>query len=381
VLVRGGRIQRVGRGSPEGGDLRGVERIDGRGRFLMPGLMDNHYHFWHQWIFEGARRLAMGVTTARDPGTELAEALNLREAARLGVIAGPDVYTTGPLIDGPCGIHPLVDVLLDRPDAGPPLVRALAEQGVDAIKVYHCLEPDVLRAVTAEARRLGLPVTGDLGSLTHWEQAVDAGVTGLNHAYTYVGAYLPEEYRIFREGEPPEITGMRFRLSSNIPIDPDRPEVDRVFETMARNGVALDPTLHIFAVPDSTRRNLGVEEGERALERWTMMQRFVKKAVDGGVMLLAGTDAASLNDELEDYQTAGVPRNVILQAATVNGAKWLGKEAEFGTIQPGRRAHLLLVDGDPLQKIEDLRNVVLVAQDGRIVFHRPAGGGPEAPKN
>ena len=370
VLVRNGRIHSIGRGDVGKVDARGVTAIDGAGRFLMPGLMDNHFHYWHFWIFDAPRRLAMGITTARDPGTELAEALNLRAALRLGIIAGPDLYTTGPLIDGPCGIHPMVDVLLDKPEAGPPLVRALAAQGVDAIKVYHCLRPDVLRTVVSEARRMGLPVTGDLGNLTGWETAVDAGVTGLNHAYTYRGDYLPPEFRVFRENEPTEIRNARARLQTNIPVDPDRPEVERVFAKMARGGVALDPTLFIFALPDSTRRSLGVEEGERAIARWGTMQRFVKKAVDAGVTLLAGTDRVSLNDELESYEAAGVPRTTILQSATVNGAKWLGKDAEFGSIQPGRRAHLLLVEGDPLKQIKDLRQVMLVVKDGRVVFSR-----------
>lgn len=93
--------------------------------------------------------------------------------------------------------------------------------------------------------------------------------------------------------------------------------------------------------------------------------------VDAEVMLLAGTDNnPSLNDELEDYEAAGVPREVILRSATANGSKWLGTEAEFGTIQPGRRGHPLLVDGDPLRQMKDLREVVLVVKDGRVVFRR-----------
>jgi len=370
VFVREGRIAQVGRGPVGLEDAARIPVIDGAGRFMLPGLMDNHVHYWHHDVFDAPQRLAMGITTARDPGTELAAALNFREAVRLGIIEGPDLYVTGPLIDGPCGIHPMVDVLLDRPEAGPPLVRALKAQGVDAIKVYHCLRPDVLRSVVAEARRLGLPVTGDLGSLTHWNTAVDAGVTGLNHAYTYHGAYLPDEYRVFRENEPDVVRRARMQHARNVPVDPDRPEVDSVLARMARTGVAMDPTLHIFAVNDTARRRLGIEEGERAFEGWRMMQRFVKKVVDAGVMLLAGTDYVSLNDELEDYEAAGIPRDIILQSATVNGARWLGKDAEFGTIQPGRRGHLLLVDGDPLSQIKDLRQVVLVVKDGRVVFRR-----------
>ncbi|MGQ0736843.1 MAG: amidohydrolase family protein [Acidobacteriota bacterium] len=342
VLVRDGRIAGVGRSPVSPADAAGVATIDGAGRFMLPGLMDNHYHLTGA-LFDAPRRLAMGVTTIRDPGTEVAEALNFRAAMTLGVIEGPDIYTTGPLIDGPCGWHPMVDVLLDRPEAGPALVRALKAQGVDAIKVLPCLGPKVLRSVIGEARRVGLPVTGHVGYL--WDEAVRAGVTGINHAAIY-------------------------REQANVPVDPDRPEVDSLLTRMARTGVAMDPTLHAFAVSDATRRELGVEEGVRALSQWRMDQRFVKKVVDAGVMLLAGTDNRSLNDELEDYEAAGVPREVILQSATVNGSRWLGKDADFGTIQLGRRGHLLLVDGDPLEQMKDLRQVVLVVKDGRVVFRR-----------
>jgi imidazolonepropionase-like amidohydrolase len=360
VLVRDGRIARVGRGPVSPADAAGVATIDGAGRFMLPGLMDNHYHLTGA-LFDAPRRLAMGVTTVRDPGTELAEALNFRAAMRLGVIEGPDLYTTGPLIDGPCGWHPTVDVLLDRPEAGPALVRALKAQGVDAIKLLPCLRPEVLRGVVAEARRLGLPVTGHVGNLTVWDEAVRAGVTGINHV---------DIYRWREPREPSELRGTPGRLQVRVPDDPDRPEVDSLLARMAGTGVAMDPTLQAFAVTDAERRELGLEEGERALSEWRMDQRFVKKVVDAGVMLLAGTDNRSLNDELENYEAAGVPREVILQSATVNGSKWLGKEAEFGMIQPGLRGHLLLVDGDPLKEMKDLRQVVLVVKDGRVVFRR-----------
>jgi imidazolonepropionase-like amidohydrolase len=87
-------------------------------------------------------------------------------------------------------------------------------------------------------------------------------------------------------------------------------------------------------------------------------------------MLLAETDGGSLNDEMEAYVDAGVPVLDVLRAATVNGARWLGREDEFGTIQPGRRADLLLVDGDPLQNIRDARNVSAVIKEGRIVVRK-----------
>jgi imidazolonepropionase-like amidohydrolase len=85
---------------------------------------------------------------------------------------------------------------------------------------------------------------------------------------------------------------------------------------------------------------------------------------------LAGTDNVGLFDELEAYAEAGVPTFEILRAATINGANWLGAKTDFGTIEPGKRAHLILVDGDPLEDISELRNIDLVVKDGVIVFRR-----------
>jgi imidazolonepropionase-like amidohydrolase len=100
------------------------------------------------------------------------------------------------------------------------------------------------------------------------------------------------------------------------------------------------------------------------------MSQFVKQAVDAGVPLLAGTDDGSLFDEMEAYEHAGVPRQTIIQAATANGASWLGKQGDFGTIQLGKRADLIFVTGDPLESIKNLRNITLVIKDGQIVFRK-----------
>jgi len=89
-----------------------------------------------------------------------------------------------------------------------------------------------------------------------------------------------------------------------------------------------------------------------------------------GVLILAGTDNMNLFNELESYAEAGIPNAAILQAATINGAKWLGKETDFGTIEAGKRAHIILVDGDPLKDIKEIRNISVVIKDGHIVFKK-----------
>ncbi len=373
VLVRDGRIADVRTGEDAGVPDVGpdIPVIDGGGRMLLPGLMDNHYHYWQP--LAGADLLAAGVTAIRDPGSAIQDAMDFKDAVRLGVLAGPDVYTAGPLIDGPAGYHPMVDVSIDDPAAAPGLVRALKEQGVDLLKAYFLLDPDVLAAVVAEARVQGLPVTGHIGVRTSWRQAIEAGISGFNHIRVWRD-FLPPEIQV--DGRDMSLDGGRNpvgRMQADWrEIDPASPEVMSLLELMAETETGLDPTLYIQEIEDSDRTRFSLEEFHAGRQAYERMGEFVRRAVEVGVPLLAGTDNVGLFNELEAYANAGVPNAAILRAATANGARWLGKEDDFGTVLPGRRAHLILVDGDPLSDIEDLRNVDLVVKDGVIVFGGPA---------
>ena len=376
VLVRDGRIAevRTGDGARAPDAAPGATVIEGGGRMLLPGLMDNHYHFWQP--LAGADLLAAGVTAIRDPGSAIQDAMDFKDAVRLGLLAGPDVYTAGPLIDGPAGYHPLVDVSIDDPVAAPALVRALKDQGVDLLKAYFLLDPEVLAAVVAEARVQGLPVTGHIGVRTSWQQAIEAGISGFNHIRVWRD-FLPLEGQA--DGSDMSLDGGRNpvgRMQADWrDIDPAGPEVASLLALMAETETALDPTLFIQDVEDGDRERFSLEEFHVARQAYERMGEFVRRAVEAGVPLLAGTDNVSLFDELGAYAKAGVPNAAILRAATANGARWLGREDDFGTVAPGRRAHLILVDGDPLTDIADLRNIDLVVKDGVVVF----GGPPSDP--
>ncbi|MEJ2204361.1 MAG: amidohydrolase family protein [Gemmatimonadota bacterium] len=366
VVVADGRIQSVGSGPVDA--PAGVPVLDGRGRTLLPGLMDNHYHFWSPHA--GADLLARGITAVRDPGVAIADGMDYKDAVALGLLAGPDIYSTGPLLDGPDGYHPMVDVSLDDPEAAAPLVRALKAQGVDALKAYFLLEPEVLAAVVAEAKIQGLPVTGHIGVRTSWSEAMDAGIDGFSHVRVWRDFLDPEAQPDGRDesldaGRDP-VARMQADWSA---IDPDAPEVDVLIRRLAETGTALDPTLSVQRIDDDQRSRFSLEAFGRARQSFERMKVFVRKAVEAGVPLLAGTDNLLLHEELETYASAGVPNATILEAASVNGARWLGRD-DFGTVEVGKRANLILVDGDPLDDIAVLREVDLVLKDGVVVFRR-----------
>jgi len=366
VVVRDGRIAEVGTGTPDTGDLRVV---DGRGRTLLPSLMDNHYHFW--WPQQGQRLLASGVTAVRDPGVAIADGMDYKDAIRYGLLPGPDIFSAGPLLDGPGGYHPMVDIPLETPEAAAPLVRALKRQGVDGLKAYFLLEPDVLAAVVAEAEVQGLPVTGHIGVGTSWDEAMDAGIDGFSHVRVWKDFLDPE---VQPDGTDESLDSSRDRVSRMqadwTDIDPESEEVGALIRRLAETGTAIDPTLAIQRIPDQAREQFSMEEFAMARQSFERMQAFVRKAVEAGVPLLAGTDNVGLNNELEVYEDAGIANAAILKAATVAGARWIGAEDEFGTVEVGKRANLLLVEGDPLERIRDLREIDLVLKDGVVVFRR-----------
>lgn len=362
VEVRGGRIVRVHRGAP----AAGLPELDAGGKTLIPGLVDNHAHYW--FPFQGERLVARGVTSIRDPGAPVSTSMNFKDANRLGVVLGPTIYTAGPLIDGAGGYHPMVDVAIEDPAAAPALVRALKAQGVDLLKLYFLLDPDVARAVLAEADRQGLPVTGHIGVRTGLREAIEGGIEGFSHIRLWRD-FLPLEMQ--PQGEDETLDSGRnpvARMQADWSlIDPEGAEVGELLGLMAARGVALDPTLIVQRVGERDRSRFSLGDFATASETYRRMSRFVRRAHESGVMLLAGTDGGSLNDEMEAYAAAGIPNVEVLRAATVNGALWLGKGDEFGTIQPGRRADFVLVDGDPLRDIRDARKVSAVIKEGRIV--------------
>ena len=368
IEIRGGKIASVHAGS-EPPPASTLPVIDAAGKTVMPGLMDNHYHFWD--IFDGPRLLSRGITEIRDPGSDLADTLNYREAIALGITAGPHIYTTGPLIDGHGGYHPMVDVEIDDPRAAADLVRSLKAQGVDALKVYFLLKPDVLREVVKEAHVQGLRVTGHIGVRTSWSQAMDAGIDGFNHIRVWPDflspADQPQGENETLDAEKNPVPRMQADWSK---IDPNGERAGALIQRMVDHHIGFDPTLSIQHLGDFWKRSLGLEQYQIASDTYVRMGEFVSKAQKMGVMLLAGTDDGSLFEEMESYATAGIPTLEIVKSATVNGAKWLGKDAEFGTIEPGKRADLVIVDGDPLKDIKNTRKITTVIQDGRVVFSK-----------
>jgi imidazolonepropionase-like amidohydrolase len=345
VLVHGDRIAEIG----AAGVLevpRDALRIDGSGRYLMPGLADMHVHVsLPQHLIP---HLTHGVTTLR-----LAwggpHQLYWREKIERGEMLGPRIYAAGPTVfgthdDALFGPAPekMPDYLFPVADAADAVraVRLQSEAGYDFIKVYSYLSADAYAAALATASQAGMPVAGHVPGSVGVEHAVRAGQASIEHITWYT-----ELTDTYRAREPPVTTRRLKKLQWLLSVG----------EEVASGSVAMAD------VVDEGRFDAGFEDNPEwgeAGEIWAQLNReHVLRLHEAGVRLLAGTDRPTFTvlAELETLQKAGLSPFEALATATRSPAEFLGEIYEWGTIAVGSRADLLLLEANPLEDVTNIR--------------------------
>jgi imidazolonepropionase-like amidohydrolase len=372
VVVRDGRIAAAG--------SRTTVRIPGdaavvdcAGSWVLPGLWDMHAHF--EQVEWGPIYLAAGVTTARDVGNEREFISSVRDAIAAGKAVGPRLLLAG-VVDG-ASAEAWGENLAGTPEDGIRVVDRYHDAGFQQIKIYSSVQLPVLQAITREAHRLGMSVTGHIPEGIDVYQGVRAGMDQVNHVQ-YV-------YDVIRP--PPAADG------TTPPIDWTGPRVRRAVAFLRAHHTVVDPTLAVeewilhparrpFAelepgvgkvapelAAQLTHSGMPPEREAAGERRLADLERLVGVLHRAGIPIVAGTDQTvpgySLHRELELYVQAGFTPMQAIQAATVVPARVMHLEREVGTIAAGKRADLLVVDGDPLHRISDLRNIRLVVANGR----------------
>ena len=367
VLVREGRVAAVGSRAAVR-IPRGVRVVDARGLSLLPGLWEMHVHY--SGVEFGPALLAAGVTTARDCGGEFGFLTAVRARIAAGAL-GPRLLLAG-LVDsgGPLAFG-AVDV--ETPAAGVAAVDRYADARFDQIKVYTQLKPDVLRAVAAEAHRRGLTVTGHVPAAVDAFEGVADGMDQINHLQ-FVTAAMRE----------PGATG---------PVDLQSDRARRLIALLARRRIVVDPTdgwgemaSHprsvapdtfepgLDAAPFTLQRKYEALGGDGDAVRWRERiadnGRVIAALHAAGAPIVAGSDTGllgyGLDRELELYVQAGLSPADALYTATLGAARAMGRDADSGSVEVGKRADLVLVRGDPSSRIRDLRRVVKVVTAGRL---------------
>lgn len=396
VVVAEGRIQALG----PAGDVEipaDAEILEGRGKTLIPGMVGMHDHIFYpagsghyNTLEYSAPRLylAAGVTTIRTTGgMEPYTEMNLRDAILEGDVPGPRMHVTSPYLEGP-GAFTFQMHELESPEEARRMVAYWADTGVDDFKAYTNITRDQLAAAIEEIHRRGMKITGHLCSIG-FREAAELGIDNLEHGLLVNTEFVPGK-------EPDVCPSSRDTRASLLALDIQGDEVQTTIRTLVEHGVAITSTLPVYEIsvpgrppvnqrvldamaPDAresylTRRaRIGASSGSSAGEALALEMAFERAFVDAGGLLLAGPDPTGYGGvlpgfgnhrELELLVEAGFTPVEAIQIATRNGALYLEELDRIGTVEVGKQADMVLLDGDPTTDISHIRRVLTVFKNG-----------------
>ena len=393
VLIRDGRIAAIGRAGSVAVPAD-AQVLDLSGHTVIPGMVGMHNHTFYttyrrdvQLNYSAPRLyLASGVTTIRTTGSfSPYSEINLKRGIEEGRVPGPRMHITGPYITGQGSANDMYQV--NGPEDARRVVAYWAEEGATWFKAYTRISREELAAAIDEAHKRGLKVTGHLCSVS-FQEAVELGMDNLEHGFFVNTDWDPEK----TADQCP--TGALDRL---IDVDLESPDVAETIRAMVDNDVAMTSTQAIYELyvpnrppieervlaalaPESREEYLEVRErisatgrGAIAAEIFAKAQAFAYRFAMSGGLLAAGVDPTGIGGALPGY---GDQRNYELliesgftpveaiEVLTANGAKILGVYEDLGSVTEGKIADLVVIEGDPIARPAEIRNVRLVFKDG-----------------
>jgi imidazolonepropionase-like amidohydrolase len=356
---------------------------DAKGKTILPGLWDMHAHF--EQVEWGPIYLAAGVTTVRDCGNEFEFITAVRDAIAQGQGLGPRILAAG-IVDG-TSTYTLGVEHVDTPEQALMWTDRYHAAGFQQMKIYSSVKLEELKIVADEAHRLGMTVTGHVPEGLNAYQAIEAGQDQINHI-SYIADIMHATF-------PAGMSRMdKAKATAN--IDLDSAEAQKALSFLKEHHTVVDPTIALFefftattakppasfepgvnkVAPELAEQLTDVgpptersEIGEKVFEKELAIIGALHRA---GIPVVAGTDQTvpghSLHREIELYVQAGFTPMEAIQAATIVSARAMGLDEESGTVEKGKRGDVILVDGNPLDDIHQLRNVEYVITNG-IMFH------------
>lgn len=369
VVVRDGRIAAIGPGLAVPAD---VPIVDASGKTVIPGLWDMHAHA--SQIDWAPAYLASGVTTIRDMGGEEAFLIAIKAAIKNGKTLGPRYVLAG-LVDGP-GPRAFGATTAATPDEGRAVVRKYHDEGFEQIKIYSLVTPDVVTAIVVEAHKLGMTVTGHVPNGMTAQSVVEAGFDSIAHMQLRgePGSDASKQQIAFFKAhntvmDPTQSWNELSGHPASIALGDLLPGVDRLPAPLTRMFASM---------------SWGTGDADAYRARLRSSVALLKDALEAGVLVVAGTDKGvpglSLPRELELYVEGGMTPLQAIQTATIMPARAMQLDKELGTLEVGKRADLVVLDSNPLEKISAIRSARLVAANGRLydcgVLWQAAGFGP-----
>jgi imidazolonepropionase-like amidohydrolase len=355
---------------------KGAKIIDAQGKYVLPGLWDMHAHF--EQVEWGLVYLAAGVTTVRDVGNEFEFITSVRDSIKAGIGLGPRILLAG-IIDGD-GPMALGVIRANTPDEAIKVVNKYYNAGFNQIKIYSSMKPDILKVICTEAHRLGMTVTGHVPEGMNAIQAVEAGMDQINHVQYLPPVLISKDYKVQR-GVVPKIDfnsenvkkTIQFFKDHNTVFDPTLVVFDWILHPSDQPFSNFEPGAaklprELFAPINNTGLPpASAQYGRDAMQMFLDITGALHKA---GLTIVAGTDQVvpghSLRREIELYVKAGFTPMEAIQAATIVPARVMKQDKDSGTIEAGKFADLILVEGNPLENISNIRNTKFVITNGRL---------------
>jgi imidazolonepropionase-like amidohydrolase len=398
VVVEGDRIVQVG-SAGRARIPRGARVVDGAGKFLIPGLWDMHIHtFFGDWV-PGGREvtlplfIANGVTGVRDMGSDLDPILAARHDVALGALLGPRMVVSGPMLDGPKPQFPATTAIVTPAD-GRRAVVMLKGRGVDFIKIQSYVPREAYFAIADECRMQKIAFEGHVPDAIRASEAANAGQKSFEHLIGVFEGSSTVEDELMKGPKGPG----RFLDTY------DAAHEAALIELLAKKQTWQCPTLYwergqwlVDAIDVTKGPDAKYAPASWREKTWPTLtagviknldtdplpvrEKFVaheleivKRLHEAGVPFLAGTDTPvgvevlpgfSLHQELQRFVDSGFTPMEALQTATINPAKFLDKLSDFGTVEKGKVADLVLLDANPLDDIRNTRKIAAVIADGR----------------
>ena len=407
IVVDGNHIVRVG--LPSTAVAAGGHVVDVKGMYVIPGLWDMHTHAYFGWSRDFGDSyvlpmfIANGVTGIRDMGSDLDSVLQARNLVAAHRLTGPRMVVSGPMLDGP-RVTFAASIAIATQDDGRKAVRLLKSKGVDFIKIQSGVPRDAYPAIADEAKKQGLPFDGHVPDAIRASEAIAAGQRTFEHLIGIFEASTPDEdaflSRRYGAGKDPSVNKSLAAFLDR--YDPSRERT--IIERLAASGVWQCPTLFwergqwLVDVIDwrqdsdiaytprtwiekkypSSQKSIAESMDSDPLD---VRRRFVEHELEivralhaAGVPFLAGTDTPagvdvtpgiSLHLELQRFVDAGLTPLEALQTATINPARFFGRTSDFGSVQAGRLADLLILSANPLEDIANTRTISGLVADGK----------------
>jgi imidazolonepropionase-like amidohydrolase len=365
VVIRGDRIVAVGKRNAIA-IPPGAEVIDAKGLTLLPGLIDSHFHIDGDDPLP-ALYLKHGITSVRDPG-QWTEAYDV---ARKGPAPIPRLFLCGPHLDSPPPAYPTDSYVVRDAEETRNAVNRFADEGASGIKVYFRLPLALIRVAVETAHARGLPVTSHL-EIVDAADAIRAGVDGVEHATSFGTSLLPlreaEKYRQAVLADNNARREGRYQVWSQ--IDLDSPRAASLFKLIVERGTVVSPTLAVFE-----RQPGDKDTSDMHVRGFKQMEAFVGRVSKAGAHIVVGSHSDvphakrgwAYQRELELLVDSGLTPMQAIVAGTLENAKFFHAADRLGSVQPGKLADLVLIDGDPLRNISNMRQVKRVMLNGNWV--------------